>query len=391
MEDFAKVIRIRMQIKTLKLIGFRNYLELDLDFLNSKTIIIGKNAQGKSNLLEVIQILSHLKSRRATKDAELINFEMEEAVIKAKVNRHCEERSDVATQKEIDISVLIRKSGRRTLKINDVGKKPKELAHNIFSVSFMVDDLEIINGSPSKRREWIDSVLNQLDYSYKDDLSQFEKILSQRNSYLKDLVEKGKYYYRDLNQAMKDQLDIWDEMFIEKANVLSQKREDFITKLEPCVQEAYRDISGSDISLNINYQGSQITKEDLEESRARDFARSYTNIGPHRDDVDFELNNSPAQNFASQGERRTLTLAIKLSELQLLKEKHGEYPILLLDDVLAELDEDRQDFLLDAIKPETQVIITTTHLGKHLEKWSGNAQILEIEQGRVIQNSSLVA
>lgn len=379
-----------MKIKSLKLIGFRNYLELDLDFSDSKTIIIGKNAQGKSNLLEVIQILSHLKSRRAKKDAELINFEMEEAVIRAVASRHCEEESsdDVAIQEEKQISLLIRKSGRRTLKINEVSKRPKELAHNIFSVSFMVDDMEIINGSPSRKRDWIDSVLNQLDYSYKNDLSKFEKILSQRNSFLKDLAEKGKYYYRDLNQPLKDQLDIWDEMFIENANILSLKREGFINKLEPCVEGFYRAISGSDIKLRINYQGSQITKEDLEESRARDFARSYTNIGPHRDDVVFELNDTPAQNYASQGERRTLTLAIKLSELQLLKEKHGEYPILLLDDVLAELDEDRQDFLLDAIKPETQVIITTTHLGKHLEKWSGNAQILEIEQGRVIASNA---
>ena len=364
------------------MIGFRNYLELDLNFSNSKTIIIGKNAQGKSNLLEVIQILSHLKSRRAIKDAMLVNFEMTEAVIQAKANQNNE---------DIDISLLIRKSGRRTLKINEVSKKPKELAHNIFSVSFMVDDLEIINGSPSKRRDWMDSVLNQLDYSYKDDLTKFEKILSQRNSFIKDLCERGKYYYPALSQTEKDQLDIWDDLFIQEANTLSSKRLEFLSKLEPLLNQAYKDISGSDTQLRLDYLGRQLSKEDLEECRAKDFARSYTNVGPQRDDVSFELNENLAHNFASQGERRTITLAIKLSELQLLKERHGECPILLLDDVLAELDEDRQDFLLEAIEPDTQVIITTTHLGKHLEKWSGNAQILEIEQGRIVSNSALVA
>ena len=364
------------------MIGFRNYLELSLDFSNSKTIIIGKNAQGKSNLLEVIQILSHLKSRRAAKDAVLVNFEMAEAIIQAKVSQNNE---------NIDISLLIRQSGRRTLKINEVSKKPKELAHNVFSVSFMVDDLEIINGSPSKRRDWLDSVLNQLDYSYKDDLAKFEKILSQRNSFIKDLTEKGKYYYPTLSQVEKDQLDIWDDLFIQEANTLSTKRSEFLDKLEPLINQAYRGISGTDAQLKLSYIGKQLAKEDLEECRAKDFARAYTNVGPQRDDVSFELDENLAQSFASQGERRTITLAIKLAELQLLKERHGECPILLLDDVLAELDEDRQDFLLEAVEADTQVIITTTHLGKHLEKWSGNAQILEIEKGRIVSNSALVS
>lgn len=378
-----------MQIKSLKLIGFRNYLELNLNFNKPKTIIIGKNAQGKSNLLEVIQILSHIKSRRAKRDAEIVNFEMNEAVIHAKVLRHCEEQSNEAISQEgTNISLLIRKSGRRTLKINDVTKKPKELIHNVFSVSFMVDDLEIINGSPSKRREWMDSVINQLEYDYKDILAKFEKTLSQRNSYLKDLAEKGKYYCSELNKSEKGQLELWDEIYIQDANLVTKARAEFIKKIEPLAQKAYKKISGSDTLLKITYQGKEITKDDLEEVRARDFARSYTNIGPQRDDVNFELNNALAQSFASQGERRTITLAIKLSELELLKNMHSEYPILLLDDVLAELDEDRQDYLLEAIERDTQVIITTTHLGSHLEKWSKDAQILEIEQGRILQTTN---
>ncbi len=372
-----------MFVKSLKLIGFRNYIEADIEFSAPKTIIIGKNAQGKSNLLEVIQILSHLKSRRAAKDAELINFNLEQAIIHAQVNaqRLAEE------EENIEIALLLRRSGRRTVKINDVNKKPPELLHHLYSVSFMVEDIEIINGSPSRRREWMDSVISQLNLSYKDALSKFEKILSQRNSFLKDLAERGIYNYAQFNSAQQEELNIWDTMFISAANQLSQARAEFIQELTPHASSYYREISGSSTELKLNYTGAELDQPLLDASRAKDLARSYTNLGPHRDDIEFLLDDNVAGSYASQGERRTITLAIKLAELELHRSKHGESPILLLDDVLAELDEDRQDYLLDSISADTQVIITTTHIGKHLEKWSSNAQILEIDQGCIIGNN----
>lgn len=362
-----------MQIREIQLIGFRNYLEAKLKFNQGKTIIIGKNAQGKSNLLEVIQILSHIKSRRASKDAELVNFALSEAVIKA---NGIKEDGD-----EIEASLLIRKSGRRSLKINGISHKPRELLHHFYSVSFMVDDLDIINGSPNTRREWLDSVIIQIDKNYANLLAKFGDVLEQRNSFFRELADKDIYHYSSLNSSQREQLSIWDEMFVRAANELSQSRADYIMRINPVAAKYYQEISQSPTQLSINYQGTRISSTDLEASRARDFARSFSNIGPHRDDVLIKLNDNVASSYASQGERRSIILAIKLAELDLLKKTNSDYPILLLDDVLAELDEDRQDFLLEAIPSEAQVIITTTHLGKHLEKWSSNAQIIEVEQG----------
>ena len=370
-----------MFVKSLKLIGFRNYIEAAIDFTRPKTIIIGKNAQGKANLLEVIQILRHIKSRRASRDKELVNFDMKEAVIHARAQN---------SEEDIDISLLIRASGRRTLKINEVSRKPKELLHHIFSVSFMVDDIEIVTGPPAGRRDWMNSVISQLDFNYDESLTKFEGILKQRNSFFKEMIELGNYYYRDLSESQCEQLAVWDEIYIEAANELTSLRANFIMEIAPIAARYYREISGSDAELELNYQGVQIDQDDPDGVRARDFARGYSNLGPQRDEIEFKLKDSEAKSFASQGERRSITLAIKLAELELHKEKHGDYPILLLDDVLAELDEDRQDFLLDSVNPETQVIITTTHIGKHLEKWSESAQILEVEAGAIANSKEVL-
>jgi DNA replication and repair protein RecF len=363
-----------MYIQEIQLVGFRNYLEARLRFNSSKTIIIGKNGQGKSNLLEVIQICSHIKSRRAKRDLELINFDLNQALIRATVSK----------QNQIDeIGLLLNKNGRRNLKINDVAKKPKELLHNIYSVSFMVDDLDIINGSPSVRRDWLDSTIIQVEKNYANILDKFQEILDQRNSFLKDLAEHNIYHYSSLNLNQKEQLRIWDQMFITYANNLTEARNSYLQALNPLADDYYKKISATDSILELNYLGKLINQEDLIQSYPRDFARSCTNIGPHRDDIEVRLKNKLASSFASQGERRSIVLAIKLAELEKLKANIDEYPVLLLDDVLAELDEDRQDFLLSAIPEHAQVIITTTHLGKHLEKWSSNAQILEVQQGMI--------
>lgn len=364
-----------MFIKSIELLGFRNYLEASLVFSHDKTIILGKNAEGKSNLLEVIQVLSHLRSRRQHKDSDLINFNLDQAIIKARATNQTQ---------DIDIALLIRKSGRRTLKVNDVAKKPGELLHNIYSVSFMADDLDIINGSPTIRRQWIDSVISQMDKAYATELDKFDSALTQRNKLLKNLNEQGKYHSSNLSPNQRAELGLWDELFISSANAISTQRKNFISQLEKIAEVCYRDISASSTTLKLDYTAAIITAQDMVNSYDKDLARSFTNIGPHRDDCIFSLDDNQSKNFASQGEKRSITLALKLAELELLKQQHGEYPILLLDDVLAELDEDRQDYLLESIKEGTQVIITTTHLGKHLEKWSQNAQIVSINNGQII-------
>lgn len=383
-----------MFIYKIKLIGFRNYLEAAIDFDKNKTIVVGKNAQGKTNLIEVIQVLSIGKSKRARRDAELVNLSMESELASAVI---C---AEAKTQKfdKLSIALQIRKSGRRTLKINDIVTKPKDLIHHIYSVSFMVNDLEMLSGGPSLRRDWIDSILIQLSKTYNEKMLEFENVLSQRNSFLKQIMEEGSHYnYLTIQQ--KEQLAIWDSMFLKVANEIVRDRINLVAAIRPLACKYYSQIAQNlcisqsqgmcpNEILNIEYMGNQISAEEMRLNLPRDFIRSHTTIGPHRHDIEFLLDSKNAKCFASQGQKRTLVLALKLAELELLKLHYGESPILLLDDVLAELDEDRQDFLLNAIDDDTQVIITATHLGKHLEKWSQNAQILMMENGTIQTSAS---
>jgi len=368
-------------IEEINLIAFRNYLEAHIKLEKQKLIVIGQNAQGKSNLIEVIELFSHFKSRRAKKDQELINFDFEEAILKIKIqDNHAAE----------DLAVQIRKSGRRTYKLNGVNKKPKELLGKVLSVSFMAEDLNIINASPSYRRDFLNSILKQFSATYNENLANFEKILSQRNGFLKALQEKAKFHLNSLNPSEKDQLNTWNELYLQEANKLTNSRKIFIAELEPKLDTYYKNISGNtNNQIKIEYQHQILTLEDLESSFSKDIARGYSNLGPHRDDFEILLNTKTSSSFASQGEKRSIILALKLSELEMLKERFQDYPLLILDDVLAELDEDRQDFLLDAVNNQAQVLITTTHIGKHLEKWSQDSQIIEVENGTIKELSKI--
>ena len=204
-----------MFLKTINLINFRNYQELFLNIERPKLIILGDNSQGKTNLLEVVQIFSTGKSKRAAKDAQLVNFNAENAVIHAKILRE--------NANDLNIAMMIRRSGRRTLKINEVNMKPKDIHHKLYSVSFMVDDLNIVSGSPSFRRDWLDTILEQLYLPYAEILTKFEKSLSQRNSFIKSCLEKD-FFYNNLPEAFQEQLSIWDELFINAANELTKYR-----------------------------------------------------------------------------------------------------------------------------------------------------------------------
>ncbi len=363
-----------MFVEELNLIGYRNYLEARIRFGSTKTIIIGKNAQGKTNLLEVIQILSGLRSRRATKDSELINFDLETAVIQARIKRNDSDHK---------INIVIRPSGRRGIKVNDVTKSNRELNQLVSSVSFMVNDLELVSGSPGTRRDWLDDFASQLDSSYLAKLEDFEKMLRQRNGYISKLVETGTYYAR-LNSQQASELALWDELYIKTANIVIAAREELLSRFRPIAAKHYSAIcQNPDEQLSLDYLGGSLTQAELSQNLAKDFARMHSTIGPQRHDINITINQKLAGNYASQGQRRSVVLAIKLTELELLREQKNTEPILLLDDVLAELDQSRQLALLNAISPETQVIITSTGLGEHLEAWSTEAQIIEVVSGSI--------
>ncbi len=377
-----------MFIEELNLLGFRNYLEAVVRFERQKTIIIGKNAQGKTSLLELIQILSGLRSRRATKDAELINFELETAIVHAKIRSAHDQR---VADDSLKVTVLIRPSGRRSIKINDVNKSNSELSKIVNSVSFMAGDLDLVSGSPSLRRDWLDDLITQLDSSFAAKYKEFEQILSQRNAYLNKLIEMGVYSSR-LSPSQQEELRLWNDFYIKVSNVIIVERQKYLEQIIPVVAKYYARIAQQE-DLKLSYQGAELSNAELEASLAKDFARGYTTLGPQRHDIEFALaknlnENSDLQyclasSFASQGQKRSIVLALKLAELEMIRLERGAEPILLLDDVLAELDESRQEAVLEAIEPSTQVIITSTHIGAHLDKWSKDAQIIEVENGKI--------
>ncbi len=365
-----------MFIEEINLIGFRNYLELSLVTGNyNKVIIVGKNAQGKSNLLEVIQVLSGSRASRASKDSELINFNLDSAIIRAKIRASTGESSQIA--------ILVRPSGRRQIKINDVNKSKVELRNHINSVSFAASDLELITGSPSVRRDYLDLLISQLDSNYEAELEAFEKILKQRNGFISNLVEQGVYHNR-LNPSQRDELRLWDDLYINNSNQLITSRLAWLSKLEPLCQTYYEDIADKpEEELQIKYLGSLLSPEELRANLPRDFARMHSTLGPQRHDIEFLLQHRSAANFASQGQKRSIVLALKLAELELLSQLYASKPILVLDDVLAELDCSRQAALMRSISEDTQVFISSSELSRDLQDWIPGAKIIEISNGRI--------
>jgi DNA replication and repair protein RecF len=373
-----------MFLKKLKLTNFRNYADFEQEFNTLKTIIIGPNAQGKTNILEAINILATSVSDRAERDSNLVSWNNEYALIFA----------DIQTKDDnLNIALQINSSGRRKLKINGVAKRAPQadLLGNFFCVMFSCEDLYLIKGSPSVRRSWLDSILFQLDIKYHKALQDYQKSVTQKNALLKNSYESGMS-----RKALKEQLDIWNEQIINFGSEILIKRLGFIEEIKVVAREFQKNISKGNEELDLIYQ-STVTgitsnidqmkisfKKSLEESFEKEIARGQSVIGPHRDDLTFLINEKEAKSFASQGQQRSIVLALKLSELKVIEHRKGEIPVLLLDDVFAELDESRQDFLLHNLPPNIQTFITTTHISDIQKELLENAKVIKIESGKVL-------
>ena len=377
-----------MHIKKLQLANFRNYLEFEQEFNQLKTIIIGQNAQGKTNILEAINILATSNSDRAERDSNLILWDNEYALIFATI----EKKDD-----KLDIALQINPSGKRKLKINGVAKKAPQadLLGNFFSVMFSCEDLYLIKGSPSIRRSWLDSILFQLDSQYHKSLQSYQKSVTQKNALLKKAREEGLP-----RRAFKDQIDIWNEQIINFGSEVLVKRVVFLDEIKEIAREFQKNISKDTEDLNIVYESTvknesgslanlsttkEIFKQSLEESFDQEYVRGQSVIGPHRDDLIFLINQKEAKSFASQGQQRSIVLALKLAEVRVIENRKGEIPVLLLDDVLAELDESRQDFLLHNLPENIQTILTTTHISDLQKEFLRGAQVLTVEKGKVVE------
>lgn len=367
-----------MRLRDLKLTNYRNCKDLHLDLSCFKVLIIGKNAQGKTNILESIYFLSALKSPRTSNNIELINFEAEKAEINCNMIK-------AETDVELDFSYSNEK--KRELALNKVKTTPKNFKSVLKTVLFSTADLLLLRGNPSDRRDWLDRAIAQIYPAYDDRLSKYDKIRIQKNNLLKDYLKTG-----ILNDTL---LDVYNEQLVITGSNIIYLRKKFLKEIERIASEKHRIISETE-ELKIDYDCSFLSgqyepeeiveafKLSLEERRAEEMRRGQSCVGPHRDDIIFYINGNEAVKFASQGQQRTIVLALKLSELDIITAKTGDEPVLLLDDVLAELDDIRQNYLLKSINENTQTIITSVDTVLFEDEFLKDVKIYKIEAGRVI-------
>lgn len=372
-----------MYLKSLQLRNFRNYTEQYVDFTAPKTIILGENAQGKSNLIEAVEILSALKSHRTSRDRELIQAHEDAAQIVGNLDREM--------TGSVELSLTLRANGRRTAALNGLAQRRQmDFLGTLNMVQFSSLDLDLVRSGPEVRRNWLDTLLLQLEPVYSSLLQQYTQILRQRNALLKALKAAA---IDSTKLAPTTPVALWDAQLAVAGSHIIRRRNRVITRLLPLAQTWHRSISGQIEELLITYRPNVAIPSDrpeaiqseilaaIEQKQAIERYQGTTLVGPHRDDLDFMLNGSPARQYGSQGQQRTLVLALKLAELQLIEDVIGEPPILLLDDVLAELDLNRQNQLLETIQDHFQTLITTTHLGSFDSAWLNASQILHIQAG----------
>ncbi len=345
-----------MYIKSLFLRNFRNYTQETLEFSNGINILTGSNAQGKTNVAEAIFFLCTGYSPRANRDKLVIKNGSDNAFINGKAQ---------SLYGEVSVEIEFDKSDRKTISINGVKvNKIGELMGNFNSVFFNPAELKLVQESPEDRRRFLNISLSQMSKSYFYALSRYNKILSQRNNLLKDPDEF----------LIRETLPVWDEQLSIQASKIIKARNDFLQVLAPIAEEKHSLLSGGTETLSMKtesgYFGTEeeiafSLKTDLKNNLTRDIRLGFTSIGPHRDDVKFSLNGEDVKVFASQGQQRTVALSLKLAETEVFYSRFNEYPILILDDVLSELDRKRQRKLLASVK-DIQTIFTSTDLDRSI-------------------------
>jgi DNA replication and repair protein RecF len=383
-----------MYLKSIHLRHFRNYSDQRIDFSAPKTILVGNNAQGKSNLLEAVELLATLRSHRASRDRDLVLDGEPVGQIAAALER------DTGP---IDLTLTLRSNGRRTVALNSEPlRRQLDFLGVLNAVEFSSLDLDLVRGGPEKRRAWLDALLTQLEPIYAHILQQYNHILRQRNALLKQRQQRttDPNLFAPASESLEivdepETLELWNRQLAAAGSRVIRRRARVLDRLAPLAAQWHQEISGSTEVLQVRYAPNVILTEDdpaqvqqafLEKIQQRAIAEQHqgtTLVGPHRDEVEFTINQTPARQYGSQGQQRTLVLALKLAELKLIEEVVGEPPLLLLDDVLAELDLNRQNQLLDAIQDRFQTLITTTHLGSFDAQWLNSSQILAVQAGQI--------
>ncbi|KPU42958.1 DNA replication and repair protein RecF [Oxobacter pfennigii] len=365
-----------MYVSRMALQNYRNYDKLSLHLHPRLNIFFGNNAQGKTNLVESIYMCGTGRSHRTFKDKEIIRWDTSISSIKNEVVK----KEMVTT---IEINLFDGKA--KNIKVGGVRiDKMSDLFGNLNVVMFSPEDLKLVKEGPVFRRRFLDVEISQVKPNYFYNLNQYNKVLLQRNNLLKSI----KY-----DNSLTKTLDVWDEQLSQYGSYIITYRLDFIKKIGILAKLIHRKITNGKEELSISYSTQfkgVSNREDLKigiykkliERRQEDIRRGITTVGPHRDDMDFYINNIDVKTYGSQGQQRTTALSLKLSELEFIKSECSEYPVLLLDDVLSELDINRQKFLLDSLK-NIQTIITCTSINDIIEFRKNDRYLFEVIEGKI--------
>lgn len=362
-----------MKVDRIVLNNYRNYANLAIDFDGGLNVFIGRNAQGKTNILEAVYLGAMGKSHRTSQDDELVNWDQDASSVEIFFNRQ-----GVGNR----IKLKFARDQRKEILLNDFPIKPRDLIGSLNAVLFSPEDLWLVKGAPVQRRHFLDIEISQASPLYYRQLLQYNRIIAQRNNLLKKIKEKT---------ASVSLLASWDDQLADSAAVIVSKRLEALKKLSMLANLMHRRLTASKENFSIAYRQASEEQADLgdlagwfrkklTQTRNIDILRGSTSIGPHRDDLILTVNNRDLRSFGSQGQQRTGILALKLSELEFLKSETGEYPVLLLDDVMSELDGQRREQLLNFIRDRIQTFITATDAalfpaikaGRHYKVSNGN-------------------
>jgi len=371
-----------LYVDSVRLINFRNYMDLNLELNKKVNIFIGKNAQGKTNLLESIYLCSAGKSFRTNVDKDMINIKKNQCYVGAKVfGNHIDKF----------IEIKLERNKPKRIKINKLElEKNRDLYGGLNVVVFSPEDLRIIKDGPSERRNFIDREISQIKPVYRYNLNRYNKILFQRNNLLKNMR---------MNKKNKHLIDIFNMQMVKSGSKVIIDRARFVENLALSSRKIHRDITYGKEELLLKYRTNVVERfddilyiekkfmEKLEKDINNDILKGTTKIGPHRDDIDIFINNMDSKTFASQGQQRTAVLSMKLAEVDIIKEEKEDFPVLLLDDVLSELDKDRRKYLIHTFR-DLQTIITSTDIIDLGEFDSLEKKIFCIENGNVNSNAN---
>lgn len=357
-----------MFVKSLELSNFRNYKTLSMNFKNGTNILYGDNAQGKTNILEAVYLAGTTKSHKGSKDKEMIQLNQEESHIRMFI-----EKNLIVHR----IDMHLKKNKPKGVAIDGIPiRKSSELFGLINLVFFSPEDLSIIKNGPSDRRRFIDFELCQLDKLYLSDLTNYNKIISQRNNLLKQIGFKPE---------LMETLSIWDIQLCEFGKRIIERRKQFILELNEIVYDIHKRLSGGKEELVVQYEPN-VLLQDMEtkvaKQREKDIFYKLTSVGPHRDDICFTVKDIDIRKYGSQGQQRTSALSLKLAEIELVRQTIKDEPILLLDDVLSELDRNRQNYLLNSIEG-IQTMITCTGLEEFVANRFHIDKLYKVVEGSV--------